>query len=156
MNTDHRIVVLGAGYTGLFSAIRLAHRTRRTGVKITLVNPSSRFVERLRMHQIAAGQELAEHRIPDLLAGTGVTFVQGTATAIDPRPGGSPSTARDPRIRHACLRAGQLDRHRQGFRRRHPGVHPQQPADRRSVRRTAHGGRRVRRHGHRLWRRPDA
>ncbi|RSO06259.1 FAD-dependent oxidoreductase, partial [Streptomyces sp. WAC 06725] len=84
MNNSHRIVVLGAGYTGLFSAIRLAHRTRRTGVKITLVNPSSRFVERLRMHQIAAGQELADHRIPDLLAGTGVTFVQGAATAIDP------------------------------------------------------------------------
>ncbi|WP_328868847.1 FAD-dependent oxidoreductase [Streptomyces sp. NBC_00287] len=84
MNNGHHIVVLGAGYTGMFSAIRLAHRTRRTGVKITLVNPSSRFVERLRMHQIAAGQELAVHRIPHLLAGTGVTFVQGTATAIDP------------------------------------------------------------------------
>lgn len=83
MNNGHHIVVLGAGYTGLFSAIRLAHRTRRTDVKITLVNPSSRFVERLRMHQIAAGQELADHQIPDLLAGTGVTFVQGTATAIE-------------------------------------------------------------------------
>ncbi|MFD5316659.1 NAD(P)/FAD-dependent oxidoreductase [Streptomyces sp. NPDC127098] len=84
MNNGHHVVVLGAGYTGMFSAIRLAHRTRRTGLKITLVNPSSRFVERLRMHQIAAGQELAVHQIPDLLAGTGVAFVQGTATAIDP------------------------------------------------------------------------
>ncbi|MGQ4362962.1 NAD(P)/FAD-dependent oxidoreductase [Streptomyces sp. SAS_272] len=84
MNNGHRIVVLGAGYTGLFCAIRLAHRTRRTSVQITLINPSSRFVERLRMHQIAAGQKLADHRIPDLLAGTGVTFVQGAATAIDP------------------------------------------------------------------------
>ncbi|MER5755992.1 FAD-dependent oxidoreductase [Streptomyces sp. NPDC002088] len=84
MSNGHHVVVLGAGYTGMFSAIRLAHRARRTGVKITLVNPSSRFVERLRMHQIAAGQELADHQIPDLLAGTGVTFVQGTAVAIDP------------------------------------------------------------------------
>ena len=84
MTNGHHVVVLGAGYTGMFSAIRLAHRTRRAGVKITLVNPSSRFVERLRMHQIAAGQELAHHRISDLLAGTGVTFVQGAATAIDP------------------------------------------------------------------------
>ncbi|MDT0317483.1 NAD(P)/FAD-dependent oxidoreductase [Streptomyces millisiae] len=84
MNNGRHIVVLGAGYTGMFSAIRLAHRTRRTSVKITLVNPTSRFVERLRMHQIAAGQELADHQIPDLLAGTGITFVQGTATAIDP------------------------------------------------------------------------
>ncbi|NUW46959.1 NAD(P)/FAD-dependent oxidoreductase [Nonomuraea rhodomycinica] len=85
MRSDHRIVVLGAGYTGMFGAIRLARRTRRLGVRITLVNPSSRFVERLRMHQIAAGQRLAEHRIPDLLAGTGVGFVQGAATAIDTR-----------------------------------------------------------------------
>ncbi|GAA2298293.1 FAD-dependent oxidoreductase [Nonomuraea roseoviolacea subsp. roseoviolacea] len=84
MRSDHHIVVLGAGYTGMFSAIRLAHRTRRLGVRITLVNPSSRFVERLRMHQVAAGQRLAEHRIPDLLAGTGVAFVEGTATALDP------------------------------------------------------------------------
>ncbi|MFG2293476.1 NAD(P)/FAD-dependent oxidoreductase [Streptomyces sp. NPDC048603] len=84
MINGHHVVVLGAGYTGMFAAIRLAHRTRRAGVRITLVNPSARFVERLRMHQIAAGQKLADHRIPDLLAGTGVTFVQGTAAAIDP------------------------------------------------------------------------
>ncbi|WP_436777863.1 NAD(P)/FAD-dependent oxidoreductase [Yinghuangia sp. YIM S09857] len=84
MNTSHHVVVVGAGYTGMFTAIRLAHRTRRTDVRITLVNPSERFVERLRMHQIAAGQELAYHRIPEILDGTGVTFVQGYATAIDP------------------------------------------------------------------------
>ncbi|MFF1442469.1 NAD(P)/FAD-dependent oxidoreductase [Streptomyces sp. NPDC058295] len=85
MNTEHRIVVLGAGYTGMLAAIRLARRTRRLSTRITLVNPSARFTERLRMHQIAAGQELAEYRIPDLLAGTGVAFVQGWATAIDSR-----------------------------------------------------------------------
>ncbi|MYS08767.1 FAD-dependent oxidoreductase, partial [Streptomyces sp. SID6041] len=85
MSSDHRIVVIGGGYTGVFSAIRLAHRTRRSGgVRIILVNPTTRFVERLRMHQSAAGQELADHRIPDLLAGTGVSFVEGTVTAIDP------------------------------------------------------------------------
>ncbi|MBO2449626.1 FAD-dependent oxidoreductase [Actinomadura barringtoniae] len=83
MNT-HRIVVLGAGYTGMMATARLAHRTRRMDVRITLVNPSPRFTERLRMHQIASGQELADHRIEDLLAGTGVTFVQGFASAIDP------------------------------------------------------------------------
>ncbi|QFG23069.1 NAD(P)/FAD-dependent oxidoreductase [Actinomadura sp. WMMB 499] len=84
MNNEHRIVVLGGGYTGLFTAIRLARRVRRTGARITLVNPADRFVERLRTHQVAAGQDLPVHRIPDLLDGTGVTFVQATATAIDP------------------------------------------------------------------------
>ncbi|MFD5180451.1 NAD(P)/FAD-dependent oxidoreductase [Nocardia sp. NPDC058379] len=82
--TTHRIVVLGAGYTGMLAAVCLARRTRRLDVAITLVNPSARFTERLRMHQIAAGQELANHHIPDLLAGTGIEFVQGWATAVDP------------------------------------------------------------------------
>lgn len=85
MTTDTRIVVLGAGYTGMLAAIRLARRTRALNVRITLVNPSARFTERLRMHQIAAGQELADHRIPELLDGTGIEFVQGRATSIDPR-----------------------------------------------------------------------
>lgn len=84
MGNGHRVVVVGAGYTGVFAAVRLAHRARRSGVQVTLVNPSSRFVERLRMHQIAAGQELVDFQIPDLLSGTGVRFVRGAATAIDP------------------------------------------------------------------------
>jgi NADH:quinone reductase (non-electrogenic) len=82
-STNHRIVVLGGGYTGLMAAIRVARRTRRQAAAVTLVNPSARFTERLRMHQIATGQELAEHAIPDLLAGTGVRFVQGWAVGID-------------------------------------------------------------------------
>ncbi|WP_433755856.1 NAD(P)/FAD-dependent oxidoreductase [Nocardia sp. CA-135398] len=82
--TTHRIVVLGAGYTGMLAAIRLARRTRKLDVEITLVNPSARFTERLRMHQIAAGQELADNRIPEILAGSGVEFVQGWASSIDP------------------------------------------------------------------------
>ncbi|MFC9436198.1 NAD(P)/FAD-dependent oxidoreductase [Nocardia sp. NPDC057030] len=84
MNTEQRIVILGAGYTGLLTAARLARRTRKLNARITLVNPSPRFIERLRMHQIAAGQELADHRIADILTGTGVEFVQGWATSIDP------------------------------------------------------------------------
>ncbi|MBF6148374.1 FAD-dependent oxidoreductase [Nocardia nova] len=80
----HEIVVLGAGYTGMLAAIRLARRTRKQAVHITLVNPSDRFTERLRMHQVAAGAELADHRILDLLAGTGVAFRRAAATAIAP------------------------------------------------------------------------
>ncbi|MFE4462733.1 FAD-dependent oxidoreductase [Nocardia tengchongensis] len=79
----HEIAVLGAGYTGMMAAIRLARRTRKLNVRITLVNPSERFTERLRMHQVAAGQELADHRIPDLLAGSGVVFHRAAAVALD-------------------------------------------------------------------------
>ncbi|WP_344318936.1 NAD(P)/FAD-dependent oxidoreductase [Actinocatenispora thailandica] len=82
--TSHEIIVLGAGYAGLIATARLARHTRKLNTRITLVNPSPRFVERLRMHQVAAGQELTDFQIPELLAGTGVEFRQAAATAIDP------------------------------------------------------------------------
>ncbi|MFC4586040.1 NAD(P)/FAD-dependent oxidoreductase [Sphaerisporangium corydalis] len=87
MNTipaRHRIVVIGAGYAGVMAAIRTARRTRRHGGRITLVNPSPAFTERLRMHELAAGRRLADLRVPDMVAGTGIEFVQAWVTAIDP------------------------------------------------------------------------
>lgn len=80
----HRIVVLGAGYAGLTVAVSLAARTRRHwDVRISVVNASERFTERLRLHQVASGQQLADLRIPNLLDGTGVGFVCGRVTGID-------------------------------------------------------------------------
>jgi NADH:ubiquinone reductase (H+-translocating) len=55
----------------------------RDDVHISLVNPQPRFTERLRLHQTASGQTLADFQIPDLLAGTGVDFVQGWVTGVD-------------------------------------------------------------------------
>ena len=79
-----RIVVLGAGYAGLMAAVSLAARTKRNeDVQITLVNGAERFTERLRLHQTASGQRLADLRIPELLAGTGVEFECGWVTGID-------------------------------------------------------------------------
>jgi len=77
-----QVVILGAGYTGLMAALRLARRTRQRGTRLTLVNPSERFTERLRMHQIATGQDLAYYSVPELTEGTGIEFVQGLATSI--------------------------------------------------------------------------
>ncbi|MFI6295080.1 NAD(P)/FAD-dependent oxidoreductase [Nonomuraea sp. NPDC050790] len=78
------IMVLGAGYTGLLTAIRVARRTRRHGAKVTLVNASPRFTERLRLHQTAAGQRLADHAIADVIAGTGITFLHDRVAGLDP------------------------------------------------------------------------
>ncbi|OHV42939.1 FAD-dependent oxidoreductase [Pseudofrankia sp. BMG5.36] len=78
-----RILVLGGGYAGVLAAVRVARRTRRRGGRVTLVNPSDRFVERLRLHQLSTGQQLADHRLPDLLAGTGVAFMRGLAVGLD-------------------------------------------------------------------------
>lgn len=83
-NQQHRIVVLGAGYAGMAAAVRLARRTRALNAHVILVNPTARFAERLRMHQTAAGQHLADLQIPDLVAGSGVEFVRGWVTGLDP------------------------------------------------------------------------
>lgn len=80
----HRIVILGAGYAGMMAAVITAARTkRRSDVQITLVNATERFTERLRLHQTASGQQVADLRVPELLAGTGVEFVCGWVTGID-------------------------------------------------------------------------
>jgi NADH dehydrogenase FAD-containing subunit len=81
----HRIVILGAGYAGTAAAMSLAGRVRgRDDVRITLVNASERFTERLRLHQTAAGEELADRQLPSLLRGTGITLEVGWVTAVDP------------------------------------------------------------------------
>ncbi|MEU7528646.1 FAD-dependent oxidoreductase [Saccharothrix sp. NPDC042600] len=75
------IVVIGAGYAGL-AAAKLA--ARWTGARVTLVNERDRFVERVRLHQLAAGQTLRDLPLVELLAGTGVELVVDRVTAIDP------------------------------------------------------------------------
>jgi NADH dehydrogenase FAD-containing subunit len=76
----HRVIVLGAGYTGMMAVHGIARRTKAADV--TVVNPTDVFNERLRQHQAAVGQDLGAHRIPDLVP-AGVDFVQGRAARID-------------------------------------------------------------------------
>ncbi|MEU4358860.1 NAD(P)/FAD-dependent oxidoreductase [Streptomyces virginiae] len=80
---QHRIVVLGAGYTGAVAAGRLAKRLRREDVTITLVNPEPDFVERVRLHQLAAGQDLKPRPFAGMFAGTGVAVKLAEVTAVD-------------------------------------------------------------------------
>ncbi|WP_019870382.1 NAD(P)/FAD-dependent oxidoreductase [Salinispora oceanensis] len=79
----HRIVVLGAGYAGAAAAGRLARRLHPGSVEITVVNAEAEFVERVRLHQLAAGQRLARRRLRDIYAGTGVRLLLGRVTAVD-------------------------------------------------------------------------
>lgn len=84
MSQKTQIVILGAGYAGMMAAVRLAGKTRRMPVEITLVNASAHFVERVRLHQLATGQRLRQHPIERLLRGTGVRFVQGWVHHLNP------------------------------------------------------------------------
>jgi NADH dehydrogenase FAD-containing subunit len=80
---QHRIIVLGAGYTGAVAAGRLARRLHRDDVAITLVNPETDFVERVRLHQLAAGQDLKPRPLAEMFRGTGVRPRCAKVTGID-------------------------------------------------------------------------
>ncbi|WP_446215212.1 NAD(P)/FAD-dependent oxidoreductase [Micromonospora sp. IBHARD004] len=80
---QHRIIVLGAGYTGAIAAGRLAKRLHRQDVAITLVNAEPDFVERVRMHQLAAGQDLKPRPFSEMFAGTGVELKLAKVTGVD-------------------------------------------------------------------------
>ncbi|WP_326704675.1 NAD(P)/FAD-dependent oxidoreductase [Streptomyces cyaneofuscatus] len=80
---QHRVVVIGAGYAGAIAAGRLARRVRSEGVAITLVNAEPDFVERVRLHQLAVGQELRPRPFAEMFAGTGVQLRLARVTAVD-------------------------------------------------------------------------
>jgi len=80
---QHRIIVLGAGYTGAITAGRIARRLRREDVAITLVNAEPDFVERIRLHQLATGQELPPRPLDAMFAGTGIVLKIAKVTEVD-------------------------------------------------------------------------
>ncbi|MCQ9136360.1 NAD(P)/FAD-dependent oxidoreductase [Streptomyces hilarionis] len=80
---QHRIIVLGAGYAGAVAAGRLARRLHREDVAITLVNAEPDFVERVRMHQLAVGQELSPRPLDEMFAGSGVRLRIARVTRVD-------------------------------------------------------------------------
>ncbi|MGV9310414.1 NAD(P)/FAD-dependent oxidoreductase [Nonomuraea sp. NPDC004354] len=80
----HRIVVLGAGYAGAYVAGNLARRLSPADTEITVVNAEPDFVERLRLHQLAAGQEIEARKLADVFAGTGIRLRLARVTAVAP------------------------------------------------------------------------
>jgi len=50
---------------------------------ITLVNAAEMFVERLRLHQLAANRPIAQRPIADILRKTSVSFMCGLVTSIE-------------------------------------------------------------------------
>lgn len=73
------VVVLGGGYAGTLAA---NHLRLRADVDVTLVNPRPVFVERIRLHQFAAGNRCANVDYGTLL-GEGIALVTGTAERIE-------------------------------------------------------------------------
>ncbi|GIH60801.1 NAD(P)/FAD-dependent oxidoreductase [Microbispora siamensis] len=80
----HRIVVLGAGYAGAYVAGTLARRLSPADTEITVVNAVPDFVQRMRLHQLAAGQDIEAPQLADVFAGTGIRLRVARVTAVDP------------------------------------------------------------------------
>lgn len=75
---------MGGGYAGLFAARRASRGARRARVEVTLIDPAPEWVERTRMHQVAAGDASVKRwPLEELFRGTGVVVVGGRATEID-------------------------------------------------------------------------
>jgi NADH:ubiquinone reductase (H+-translocating) len=79
--TDQRthIVVIGGGYAGTLAA---NHLRLRADVEITLVNPRPVFVERIRLHQLAAGTGTAAVDYGTML-GEGIQLIVDSAERIN-------------------------------------------------------------------------
>jgi NADH dehydrogenase FAD-containing subunit len=63
------------------AAVRLAGKSR--GAEVTLINSRDEFVERVRLHQYAANQNIRRRKLADILGSSKVSFVRGTVSAID-------------------------------------------------------------------------
>lgn len=77
---DHHTVIIGAGYGGLMTALRL----QRQPTRVTLINAEAAFVKRIRLHQIAAGRQFQTLNLHDFLANTPVRFMQAYVQEIQP------------------------------------------------------------------------
>jgi NADH dehydrogenase FAD-containing subunit len=80
-----RVLVLGGGYSGIMAANRLAGKVGKR-VSITMISPNDTFVERIRLHEVAARHdtETASRWALRDLVHHDVRLRTGTVTRIDP------------------------------------------------------------------------
>ncbi len=85
MSAHCRVVIIGAGYAGVMAANRLAGNPGLSGsIKVIVLNPVADFVERIRLHEVAAGsRESAAVPMRSLLHER-AELIEGAASLIDP------------------------------------------------------------------------
>jgi NADH dehydrogenase len=80
-----RVVIVGAGYAGVMAANRLAGNQRLSeSISVTVLNPAADFVERIRLHEVAAGTRESASVPMRTLLHQRADLVEGTAVRIDP------------------------------------------------------------------------
>ncbi len=81
MTATRELLVLGAGYAGLRCAMRLGWREPQA--TIIVVDPRETQCERVRLHQVAAGQNLPARPLAALCREAGIGFRRARALRID-------------------------------------------------------------------------
>ncbi|MBP2217001.1 NAD(P)/FAD-dependent oxidoreductase [Arthrobacter sp. CAN_C5] len=85
---ERSVAIIGAGYAGVMTANRL--RSSLTDeeaeqIRIVIINPTGSFVERIRLHEVAAGTTpTASFPLGDVLH-SDVQLLEGSAVHINPR-----------------------------------------------------------------------
>ncbi len=74
-----RIVILGGGYAGSLAAVRLAKR----GIPVTLADANDGLVDRVRLHQMMAGDRIVPVPYSRLFRGLPVEFIRARVQRID-------------------------------------------------------------------------
>ncbi|WP_167042692.1 FAD-dependent oxidoreductase [Salinibacterium sp. ZJ454] len=85
--SGHTVLVIGGGYAGIMAANRLRSSlttAEAARVRITVISPAGQFVERVRLHQVAAGTLASAARpLREMLHGD-IEVVAGSVTGIEP------------------------------------------------------------------------
>lgn len=84
MTKKNDIIVLGAGYAGLMTALRIAGKLKVKQASVTLINAKDSFVERPRLHEQATTDVLIEKPIAEMIKGRHIQFVKGWVEKIVP------------------------------------------------------------------------
>lgn len=83
-NSIHQTIIVGGGFTGLFTALHLAHQHYPRSV--ILIDRNERFCFKPLLYEYFSGEMEAMQVVPryeDLLKGSGVIFVQDSVQSID-------------------------------------------------------------------------
>jgi NADH dehydrogenase len=82
-----RIVIIGAGFGGIYAALALAKRARRGDIDVTIVNRTNYFLFTPLLHEVATGgltPTSVTEPLREIFAGSGIRIRQGEVVSIDP------------------------------------------------------------------------
>lgn len=82
-----RIVILGAGYGGIMTAVRLQKKLRTNEAEVTLVNKNDYHYQSTALHETSAGtlhHDRTRVNIKDVINTSKINFVQDTVVSIHP------------------------------------------------------------------------